>query len=473
MALISSHLPSAAAASATLILALLVSPVDSARAGGFTACEYPFIFSGSAANIVPIEYQATAVDRDAAAYSTDETTTAQKRQRERLARIQETARNLAWLVKLDSWHQPTYGSLGVVAHIFQGGTCEPDQVLQRLIQGGASEPVRPGQAIVMLQGRVFIEDDQVFLQSRIRGFRRNELPPDVSEPPGALFADEALTGRIGGDGPDLRASLPVLDVTFTPRAFSLAEFRKIDKDFRTASAIYPERSSPEEDARALNFKSGQHAFSVQIVDEQWLKVEDYFSGMSGFIKIKPNVSEGLHAKLPELDFLNGLLGFLRVRQAVIGSDYPPPPQSAPAAAQASLDRFLASKATSDDADARALAHAMIGVLHGSADKGWGPARKSLEKATEIAPFNGAYRNLLGVADAMLCCAGSPRSGYDDPSRSFVDSLSVNPGNREALLNLDAFLEYLDKTGGMLPKGIDATRLAERRAVVRKVVDSIR
>ena len=104
---------------------LMLSALGSgAHAGGFTACDSPFIFEGTAANIVPIEYQATSADQ-----GTDD----------RLTALQDTAQRLAWLIKLDSWHQPTYGSLGVVAHMFLGRQCDPEEVLGRLLLGGPAD----------------------------------------------------------------------------------------------------------------------------------------------------------------------------------------------------------------------------------------------------------------------------------------------------------------------------------------------
>lgn len=426
------------------------------RAGGFTACDAPFIFDDSAANIVPVEYLATSADRESEDAG-------------RLERIQATAQRMAWLIKLDSWHQPTYGSLGVVAHMFFHEKCDPDDVLDGLIRGGASSPISPGQILVMLQGRIFIEDDQIFLQSRLRGFRRNEVPLDSADALSRYFADEGLSVTLHDGAYKLRASLPPLDVTFAPRGLT-AELDSIDQRFEEASIIYPERDVTER-GEALRFDPDQpQAFTVELFDGgEWLRIEDIFGGVSGFIRADPTAPATLHTGLPELEFLNGLLGFLRVSQALNGADYLPPPGSASRGARASLARFVASERTAEDVEARALASALSGVLAAFGND-WVEARGRFMAAATAAPYRGAYRNLLGLADAMLCCSGVPRAGFTDPTRAFADSLSLAPDDREALLNIDAFLAFLSETAEP-PVGIDTSRLMERRAVVRRVVSS--
>lgn len=445
-------------AASLLTASALALPAGAGLAGGFTACDAPFIFEGAAANIVPVEYLATAADRDS-------------RDVDRLARIQKTAQRLAWLVKLDSWHQPTYGSLGVVAHLFFHEKCDPERILDGLIRGRAAAPVVPGQVVVMLQGRIFIEGEEIFLQSRLRGFRRSEVPFGAAEITRHYFANEGLSIELGNGAYRLDASLPVLDVTFEPRAFSFAELDRIDDSFEKASLVYPNRTVTDA-GEPLRFEAGRpQAFTVQLFDGgEWLKVEDIFGGTSGFIHADPTASAVLHESLPELDFMNGLLGFLRVSQALNAADFPPPPESSARHARASLARFLASERTSEDVKARALASALTGVLAAAFDENWAEAREHFTDAATSAPYRGAYRNLLGLADAALCCAGAPRPGFNDPTRAFADSLSLAPDDREALLNLDAFLALLSEIAEA-PVGIDTSRLAERRAVVRKVVSS--
>ena len=444
-----------------LVAAMLAASAGGARADAVAPCNAPFIFEGLAANIVPVEYLATASDQRSA-------------DSERLRQIQDTAQHLAWLVKLDSWHQPTYGSLGVVTHMRLGRSCDPDEVLSSLILGDAGAPIRAGQILVMLQGRIFIEGDEIFLQSRLRAFRRNALPPGKAQTLTGYFAREGLVAPLGNGLPALVAALPPLDITFAPRALTVSELRRIDSTFVEANVVHTERStsSPGE---PLRFAPGdRQAFAIQILDDgEWLKLTDFSGNTAGYIHANPEISVFLHQKMPELDFLNGVLGYLRVRQAQSGvGDQPPPPKSAARQAQERFARFMEREGAAEDAEANALAAALTGILAATDGADWTEARARFAAAAALSPYRPEYRSLLGVADAQLCCAAAPVAGFEDPARSFTDSLSLDPDNLQALRNLDAFLALL-AAARPVPDGIDASRLDQRREVVQRVLSSVK
>jgi hypothetical protein len=444
-----------------LVAAMLAASAGGARADAIAPCNAPFIFEGLAANIVPVEYLATASDQESA-------------DSERMRQIQDTAQHLAWLVKLDSWHQPTYGSLGVVTHLRLGRSCDPDEVLRSVISGETGPPVRIGQILVMLQGRIFIEGEEIFLQSRLRAFRRNTLPAGESRTLTDYFAGEGLSATLGNGIPALTAMLPPLDITFAPRALTASELRRIDSTFVEANVVHRDQSisSPGE---PLRFTPGdRQAFAIQILDGgEWLKLTDFSGNAAGYIHANPEISVFLHQKLPELDFLNGVLGYLRVRQAQSGvGDQPPPPQSAARQAQERFARFMKREGAAEDAEANALAAALTGILAATDGADWTEARARFATAAALSPYRPEYRGLLGVADAQLCCAAAPVAGFEDPARSFTDSLSLDPDNLQALRNLDAFLASL-AAAGTVPDGIDGSRLDQRREVVQKVLSTFK
>lgn len=437
-------------------LTIGVRPVS---AGGFTACDAPFIFEGSAANIVPLEYIATSIDSSSA-------------RGDRQARLQETAQRFSWLFKLDSWHQPTYGSLGVVAHMFLGGICEPDEVLGMLLAGGASAPLRKGQILVFLQGRIFIEDDQIFVQSRLRGFRRQSHQQELVIPLHGNFAEETFNWVLGQTDRSVSISMPLLDITFAPRVLSEDLFNRIDEAFMVANRVF---SEPDVNAASdeLVFEPGQgRAFSVRITNEPgWIEVEDMFGGHpnSGYIRVNPEASRLFHLSLPELDFLNGLLGFLRLQQVRASPDFSSVPRSAPLQANAAFERYLQNELTNNEPETRALALGLIGFIQASELGDLAAARLSFLRAAELAPTETHYRNALGVTDAMLCCALESSSPYRDPSRWFADAVSVDPENGEALGNLLHFLEFLTSIDEA-PDGIDKTNIPQTLEMVRKVAE---
>lgn len=447
----------------------------SASAGGFMPCEMPFVFSGAAANIVPIEFLATASDArnsDSASFQ----------------KLQRTAQHLAWLVELDSWHQPTYGSLGVVAHLFLRQICAPDEILSGIIEGRGGGRVKPEQVLLVLQGRIFIEGEQVLVQSRLRGFRRNDVGYHAGNDLTLFMQPETVAASLEG-GRALRARLPALDITFAPRVMTEGELAEIDKRFEQASRLHSKRSVDSR-SEPLRFEPGNpQAFSVEILDGgSWLRIKEFFSGRTGFIRTDPAASDFLHTRLPELDFLNGALGYLRLVQAQRrGHEYPPPPRNAGIQARTSLRHFLERQQTADEPETRALARALLGVIALQAQVGggtrpdgtgmpadWHGARAEFREAVRLAPYSSTHRNLLGLADARLCCAGLLAGEFGDPAVDFTDSLSLDPRNVDALKNLNVFLAVLGglEARGVPPAGVDTSRLAERRKVVEHVLVGI-
>lgn len=436
---------------------LMMLTLSSAQAGGVVACNAPFIFERAAANVVPLEFLATQGDNDT-------------EDRERLDRLQATAQRLAWLLKLDTWHQPTYGSLGAVALMFLGEKCKPDEVVQALLRGSSAPPMRAGQVLVMLSGKIFIENETVFLQSRILAFRRSDTDLQ-GEPNSRTYALNETLLATTEDVPSLQASLPVLDVTFEPRALTFDELALIDMQFMTANKVYSE-ASEDSPATELSFDPEQPiAFSVSVSDDgQWLHVEDFFGNISGFIRANPESSVFLHEKMPELDFLNGVLGYLRIRQTNTGAgDFPRPPETAPGTALERLQRFLARSDPKVEGHAQAVATAISAAIEGEVSGNWQQARTLLAQAVERDPYESRLRNLLGVVNARLCCTGGSGGEYTDPAVDFTDSLSLDPDNTQALLNLDAFLDLLAGGSGAEKPGIDMSRLAERQQVVKQAV----
>ncbi|WP_143030647.1 hypothetical protein [Ruegeria halocynthiae] len=430
-----------------------------AMAGGFTACEQPFIFEGSAANIVPLEYVATSVDRTAI-------------ETERSEKLQETARRLSWLFKLDSWHQATYGSLGVVAHMFLGQVCEADEVLQELLLGRSGLPVRKDQILIILHGRIFIEDGQIFVQSQVSGFRRRSHPDEFVMPLAANFASETLSVHLAASDKSLFVSLPVLDMTFAPRVISEDLFDRIDATFLEASRVFtrPDLDAPSDE---LLFQPGRpRAFSVRITDEPgWIEIEDRFGGHPdrGFIRVNPEASGLFHRNLPELDFLNGLLGFLRVQQVRNSTDFTPTHDRAALQTMNAFERYLGNDLTAYEPEVRALANGLVGFVKASELNDWPGARKAFLRAAELAPTDTHYRNALGVTDAVLCCVDVGSSPYRDPTRWFADAVSVDPKNGEALGNMLHFLEFLSSAEEP-PENINVSNLPRTLEVVRKVAE---
>jgi hypothetical protein len=444
-----------------------------AVAGGATSCEEPFVFEGQAANIVPLEYLATVADSE----SSDTI-------------LSEVATKIAWLTELDSWHQPTYGSLGVVAHVYQ---CEPDDVLRGLLepadQEGGYPSIRIGQVTVFVQGKIFVRDEKIFIQSRIRAFRRNDRPYEWAYDRDGVYRGRNLSDYMLKDKftPVLQdlgfvAPIPEIDVVFAPRVLLISELAEIEKQFQRANRVYI-RKSKSSKSRPIGFDNiEQMAFSIEAIDEGWMGIRNAFGdGELGYIEVSRDLSSFLHKKLPELDFLNGVLGFLRIRQAAdSATGFKQPPSDAQELTLRKLEAFQMAATSSDDVPARALAHALSGVLYASRESTFGDALNHFKQAVDLQPYNNLFHNMLGVMKARICCQQSAAdlSNIDfeprDPSVNFSDSLSIEPNDISALRNLTTYLGRLREMGPLAAKALrlDGNRIEERFSIAIQAMNSL-
>ena len=120
----------------------------------------------------------------------------------------------------------------------------PSSALDGLIRGGASAPIQLGQIVVMLQGRIFTESDEIFLQSRLRGFRRNAVGYGEAAALSGYFAEEGLAAGLRQGSYRLHAGLPALDVTFAPRALTFADVPRSSVDRLPPSSLRSTPSAP-------------------------------------------------------------------------------------------------------------------------------------------------------------------------------------------------------------------------------------
>ncbi len=135
----------------------------------------------------------------------------------------------------------------------------------------------------------------------------------------------------------------------------------------------------------------------------------------------------------------------------------------------SLETFVVGTREANDPTAAAFAHALYGAIAGGDLGDWTTARRRFIQAAKLKPYVGAWRGLLGVANAALCCGDRPEPGHGDPAANFARSLSLEPGDLSALRNLDSFLGVLNvmNAEGRAPRGVNVENLAQRRQAVER------
>ena len=401
---------------AALALAALTTP--EARAAMQAECEQPSAFAGPV-QVFAVQY---AFEPDPADWELND-------------RLQETARRLSYLIQRDVLANDSFGSLAVILlHENDPGACRAAEVQERLLQSGS---LRPGQAMALIWGRIFLEEDDVYVQSYLRFLR-----VDPREP---RYVEERFTISLAEPAQRLEGGLPTQSIAFVPRKLRTSDLDRIDRAWQAASVLH---EAPRDDApgQPLPPPEVPLAYYVhEMTPDGWLGVELQFGGR-GWLKADSEVRRALRELMPELDYVEAVIGYLSYRQAKDGRDFPT--DAAPWMLRRIEDRF-ASFARSDPdpaSNARVLAATLSGALRTFASPGDAASGiELLRKALGYRPEDGALRNLVAMAHLVDCCAargGAPGPGLEQAPQMLLAGLAVDPNNQDLLGNLQATYAWI-------------------------------
>ena len=220
--------------------------------------------------------------------------------------LSEPARQMTLLMQQDSLLEMVkYERIGLVNLIqLPGGEqCDPDKIWAQT-SGGAGPPaarIRNGAGVVMVWGRIFEEDKQLFVQTFVRFVR--------------VGVTETINRTIpGADGPALfRGALPSHSIAFPSRRVTYEDLSGISRAFERASRVHqtPSESSPVVRVSDLSgdTKSFQpFGYFVTEVRGDWMKVGSLYGGPPGWIRARARQSWPLRDRMPELYFIDALTG---------------------------------------------------------------------------------------------------------------------------------------------------------------------
>jgi hypothetical protein len=397
---------------APLLVAVLAAAAGrAAEAGMLAACEEPAGFAGPVqVFVLQYGFEPSAVDAD--------------------PRLVETARRLSYLIQLDVLANDSYGSIAsILLQEEQSGSCRAGEVQDRLLGSGA---LQPGQAVALVWGRIYREGDDVLVQSYLRFLR---VDPDELR-----FADERFAVALSDPPVRLEGALPTQSIAFAPRRLSAERLDRIDADWRAAARLY---DRPDASARARELPPPDERFAYfvrEMTADGWLGVELSQGAGRGWLKADPEVRRSLRALLPELDFVEGVIGYLSYRQAVDGRGFPAPP--APWMLERIERRFAGF--VEPRSEAPALGFTLLGALQAfEAPDRATAGLHALRAALRREPEDGRLRNLVAMAELRQCCAETGT----DPALKRVPSmllagLAVDPNNADLLANLQTTYAWL-------------------------------
>jgi hypothetical protein len=429
-------------------------------------CRYPMVFQGAAVNVVVLPY----------AYTGDNHS------------LTNVGNRLSLLVKMDVLsHILDYGSVGAVQMEMPPGmpatdrSCAPETVLPILLGTRPPNPalfgmfagnpearntVRSGHGLVLVWGLLYEEGDAIFVQTFVRFLRRD--------------TDENITFQVGGSSFSAKPSFQVL--AFTPQKFTQSDLQQIEDSYRKADYVreQPNDSAPGDELPLLVAKcagpdcddSAIHAgFYVEEKRGEWIRIQymDPIQGRrkEGWIHSAAGLSGmPLDKILPELKFIEGCAGYLRMR--VADAEGTPQPPGIATLANEQLISFVQSNdnqpADITDAASLQLAGAVNYMTGHNQVESLVKSAEEFEQARKMIPYD---PNAITLAVGAQVAQEWSQKGRCDQTVQKSERLSnalAFSSDKIALANLNSLYTLLLNSLEPAP----ATESLDKEAVARRV-----
>jgi len=373
-------------------------------------CSRPFVFRDARVNVIVLPYR-----------NKDVNSPELERASEQLTLLLQQS------ILFSALKYPSIGAVRMVASSpGAAADCQAETVAQKIAgqAPGAQQELSNDGAAILLWGQIYKEGDQVYLCSYCRLLKRGQ--------------DIAMETSGGGHGV-FSAKLPTDAVAFPARVITTGLLEQIRSAFSQSAKVHrdPSLNSPGFDLPM----DPQNPAAYQVVDanpDGWMHIRGMDSGLSGWIYASDTMrSQILARNLPELQFVDGAIGYLEFAKAA-------DPSGIRNRARPSLESFTEAARSRDTSLATATAKSMLAVMFERDATLRAPGYQLTREAVALVPYNADARNLELVYRLDL----SSRSIYQAGEwRAFADELAqaaaLGPGKKYILDNLDNFY------GGML------------------------
>jgi hypothetical protein len=388
-----------------------------AQAGGRLPCEAPQIFSAAAVNVLVLPYRDARTnrqDRGSAGW--------------RLATLVQQETLLALL---------KYQSIGVTELTAESGLCDVRQVLQQVTRGQGNGQLAPGRALVVIWGRVYQEGEDIYVQSYLRFLRK-----------GQAESVQATVGPLR-----LSAELQTTALAMAPRRLAQRDLEALEARARQSLMLH--RSPGGAVQGPLADANEPVAYAVLAAQGEWMRVRSTVTGREGWMRARADADGwALRRLLPELGYLDAVVGYLRLRGL-----QQPPAGGDPRVLHGWMRTLLEAHERAVGSDAAPAALALGRVMLGLAQwhvEALGPeaerrrrASALFDEASRLAPEVADYRNLSAVASPFA----APFSGPGAPDLSpelaaqldgtLLGALALDAEHRGALGNLERLYAALE------------------------------
>jgi hypothetical protein len=435
---------------APALLALVLCAAALAEAGaGNIPCTRPFVFSAAAVNVVVLPYESAP----------------------QLGASGGLGEQLAGLMQLEVLRSiAKYGSVGAVQMVGTANDCQPDLVIAKLLgqSRGAAATVRKGHGLVVVWGRIYSDRGDVFVQTFSRILRSG--------------IDDSFDLTVGGQ--QFSAQLSAHAFACAPRKVTVGDLRNFEEQFARSTIV---RTTPDERASGTPLPARPIPYWISDTKEGWMRIDAREEGARGWIRLSgPRDSWSLVRWLPELTYVEGMVGYLRAR---IAAQQSTPVRDAwiedATRALVEYERSLAPQPASAGGPAVAswrttLAEAVQLQMRGilavtkpqTTTEDRVAAMRLFDRAADVVPHDANARNLALVMRLSLALDSnqpgiSPKQTADD----LFQALGSDPGNARLLANLtSAYEALLGRSSTTTPVLTDDERrvVGERLTAIKQV-----
>jgi hypothetical protein len=361
--------------------------------------------------------------------------------------LSKTVLQMSVLVQLDAlFSNLKYRSIGVlqVKEEERPGGCAPEKVIDRLLgnSSGAARTLHDGQGLVVLWGKVYEEGGDLYVQSYLRFLRKG----------GAESLDVPVSDA------RLRATLPSQALAFPPQHLTTKDVADISSEFSRAIVIRerPDDSSAPVAASILADESTSIAYGIDRAEEEWVHVVSK-GRPSGWVRATAEMGKtSLRRRMPELYFLDAVVGYLESRISS-GADGRPSGREIAWVEEALRGYEEGTAGGRSEPAPLAVGQAMLGFLHllgKPSEDDLVTAQKSFDSAAERLPYNVAALNLSATGRLSLFFRGSSEAAkglagrigkpvVQSSMRDLVRTYARNPQDPVAKGNLESLDRLLD------------------------------
>jgi hypothetical protein len=344
---------------------------------------------------------------------------------------------LALLIKLETLYRAmSYDKWGIVLLTGPKNECDPEKIANELL---VSNQIHPGGRLIIVWGKLYQQDQDVYVQTFAKTYR-SPLPDEKVAPAEFTmqFAGKTFEGNVTRE-----------QFAFPPEQLPISVMNSIAANFEKAIFHYdaPQLSSNKTQLPLYAFRKCDNcpdalAFSVEGREGDWIHVKSQRGKDSKDGYLVAHLEEGmsLNQQMPEVSFIQGLMGFLRYvpqdpkigqSQSTLGMRV----------AEQALTDYVGRDQVAQEPETKAAALQLSGILEFEQNRK--DSSEQFDAAYALVPYSSDSRNLAAVfrlyREYNLPAKNlRPRDVADD----FLAAVALDPKNATVLANLQSFFELL-------------------------------